>query len=133
MSRNGNKKTAWKHGNSRVMGSIQSYIPHPLSFDKRGTHEHKYLLQYLQNWTRSYYDGLAPHSQGSYGNYADSELHDWADKYYGREVYDRLRSVKKEIQGSEIFSASQRIDSHKDSEAQQSVGNFQMSTIYPVQ
>ncbi|GMH38605.1 hypothetical protein BSKO_06489 [Bryopsis sp. KO-2023] len=109
MRRNGNSVSAWKHGNARIMASIQSYISHPYSFWERGSNNHDYVLKYLKNWTDSYYGAMSPSAQGCYGNYADAELSNWEDLYYGPEIYGRLKKIKASVPGVGVFRSAQRI------------------------
>lgn len=122
MQENSKQVSAWKHGNAKVMGSIQSYIVDPFGFQDRFSPDHQASLGYLKNWTTSMYSAMLPHSQGSYSNYADGELKDWAERYFGDGIYSRLQMIKKSIPGAyEMFAGTQRIDLHDRAGVQQSL------------
>ncbi len=62
-----------------------------------------------RSWIRATHEALAPFSNGeSYQNYADVELADWPQAYYGSNL-DRLKQIKRTYDPDNVFSFPQSI------------------------
>jgi len=59
-------------------------------------------------WTRDVRAALAPYTEGAYFNYIDSDLTDFAARYYGGNLA-RLASVKRRFDGDGLFAFPQAI------------------------
>ncbi|MDP5278682.1 FAD-binding oxidoreductase [Sphingomonas sp. DG1-23] len=63
----------------------------------------------VKKWVDALFDGLGSYISGAYVNYADPELKDWEQDYYGKNA-NRLRSIKKDRDPFNVFNFAQSID-----------------------
>ena len=110
MSRMPPSSAVWKHHSAQVMISIQAFVDDLVHLPTHGTEEYFQNLDHLNNWTKGFFDELHEYSAGCYANYADTDLANWQEDYYGSEIYSRLVDIKGQISGGHIFRGKQRIE-----------------------
>jgi FAD/FMN-containing dehydrogenase len=66
------------------------------------------LMAAAHSWLAQTQTAFAPYAQGSYQNYIDPSLTNWAEAYYGSNL-PRLKSVKQSVDPDDLFHFAQSI------------------------
>ncbi len=101
-------------------GAVNRVAPEDTAFPHRGTT--RFCMQYFAEWSapsstvaktnavRAVHQAMRPHLPGRcYVNYADQDLTNWADAYYGSNL-PRLQQVKKTYDPTNLFQFPQSIE-----------------------
>eukprot|EP00210_Caulerpa_lentillifera_P004507 g4300.t1 len=105
----GQGPSLWKHKNTIGLVSFQTMLFGNKNIHDDVTGESTIVDQQMKSWTDRCYRRMQNAFTGVYSNYADEELTNWEDKYYGLDFYNRLVDLKTSIPDTLVFSGKQRI------------------------
>jgi FAD/FMN-containing dehydrogenase len=108
--------SSWSVIYDALGGAVARLAPDATAFPHRGALG---VLQFIQSWSpdaptaqslfRAYHESLRKLAgRAAYANYADPDLADWPDAYYGAN-YPRLQRVKRAYDPNELFTFPQAV------------------------